>query len=147
MHKKTGNHIFPTDFRSFSASTRGRGASSGRTFRADRSEAETELFEARRASNKKSGWGMKCLIHFFSSNVHERIRTSDLPLRSSPEFCLSRYHKLSNIACFQGFWMVRIACSYHCFHLIPVRRMPSLLPPCCKAQKFSRTSSVSISTI
>ena len=28
-------------------------------------EAETELFEARRASNKKSGWGMKCLIHFF----------------------------------------------------------------------------------
>ena len=96
---------------------------------------------------KKSGWGMKCLIHFFSSNVHERIRTSDLPLRSSPEFCLSRYHKLSNIAYFQSFWMVRIACSYHCFHLIPVRRMPSLLPPCCKAQKFSRTSSVSISTI
>ncbi len=161
-------------------------------------EAETEPFEARRASNKKSGWGMKCLIHFFyptstrgrgrpvddpaeperrpsrqarpnhskpdglrkkkrmelyapstflSSNVHERIRTSDLPLRSSPEFCISRYHKLSNIACFQAFWMVQIACSYHCFHLIPVRRMPSLLQPCCKARKFSRTSSVSISTI
>ena len=87
---------------------------------------------------------MKCLIHFFSSNVHERIRTSDLPLRSSPEFCISRYHKLSNIACFQAFWMVRIACSYHCFHLIPVRRMPSLLQSCCKVRKFSRTSSVSI---
>ena len=28
-------------------------------------EAETEPFEARRASNKKSGWGMKCLIRFF----------------------------------------------------------------------------------
>ena len=28
-------------------------------------EAETEPFEARRASNKKSGWGIKCLIHFF----------------------------------------------------------------------------------
>ena len=25
LHKKTGNHIFSTDFRSFSASTRGRG--------------------------------------------------------------------------------------------------------------------------
>ena len=116
-------------------------------FSADRSEAETEPFEARRASNKKSGWGMKCLIRFFSSNVHERIRTSDLPLRSSPEFCPARYHRLSNIACFQAFWMVQIACSYHCFHLIPVRRMPSLLQPCCKARKFSRTSSVSISTI
>ena len=34
-------------------------------------EAETEPFEARRASNKKSGWGMKCLIHFF---VLERPR-------------------------------------------------------------------------
>ena len=121
MHKKTGNHIFSTDFRSFSASTRGRGRPvddpakperrpsrqarpnlskpdelSGKirserpregaaclwhAFSADRSEAETEPFEARRASNKKSGWGMKCLIRFFSSNVHERIRTSDLPLR------------------------------------------------------------------
>ena len=46
-------------------------------------EAETEPFEARWASNKKSGWGMKCLIHFFLSNVHERIRTSDLPLWST----------------------------------------------------------------
>ena len=83
----------------------------------------------------------------FKTNVYERIRTSDPSLRSSPEFCLARYHRLSNIACFQAFWMVQIACSYHCFHLIPVRRMPSLLQPCCKARKFSRTSSVSISTI
>ena len=33
-------------------STRGRGASCGRTFSADRSEAETEPFEARRASSQ-----------------------------------------------------------------------------------------------
>ena len=77
-------------------------------------------------------------------SVYERIRTSDPSLRCSSEFCLSLYQKLSNIACFQGFWMVRIASSYHCFHLIPVRRRPSLLQPCCKARKFSRTSSVSI---
>ena len=83
----------------------------------------------------------------FYSNVYERIRTSDPSLRSSPEFCLARYHRLSNIACFQAFWMVRIAYSYHCYHLIPTSLMPSLLQPCCKARKFSRTSSVSISTI
>ena len=80
-------------------------------------------------------------------SVYERIRTSDPSLRSSPEFCLARYHRLLNIACFQAFWMVRIACSYHCYHLIPTSLMPSLLQPCCKARKFSRTSSVSISTI
>ena len=71
----------------------------------------------------------------FYSNVYERIRTSDPSLRSSPEFCLARYHRLSNIACFQAFWMVRIACSYHCYHLIPTSLMPSLLQPCWKIQQ------------
>ena len=104
-----------------------------------------ETCAAGRTIKKRMGHEMPHPL--FLSNVHERIRTSDLPLRSSPEFCLARYHRLSNIACFQAFWMVRIACSYHCYHLIPTSLMPSLLQPCCKARKFSRTSSVSISTI
>ena len=54
--------------------------SGGHPFSADRSEAETEPFEARWASNKKSGWSN--LLHpLFLPDVRERIRTSDLPLR------------------------------------------------------------------
>ena len=34
-------------------------------------EAETELFEARRASNKKSGWGMKASSTFFIQRPRE----------------------------------------------------------------------------
>ncbi len=155
LHKKTGNHVFFNGFPViFSVYERAR-SSCGRPGGAGaptEPAGETEPFEARRAIRK------------IRLNVHERARcvqwthvsrrpersgdrTSDLPLRSSPEFCLARYQKLSKILCFRAFWMVQIACGYHCFHLIPSRCMPSLLHPCCKARKFSRTSSVSISTI
>ena len=150
MHKKTGNRIFFNGFPViFSVYERAR-SSCGRPGGAGaptEPAGETEPFEARRASKTKKRMELHAPSTFLSSNVHERIRTSDLPLRSSPEFCISRYHKLSNIAYFQAFWMVQIACSYHCFHLIPASCIPSLLQPCCKSRKFSRWSGVSISSL
>ena len=100
-------------------------------------EAETEPFEARRASNKKSGWGMKCLIHFFSSNVHERIRTSDLPLRSSKRRPRELYQISSKTAYFRAFFRVPVLCQDRFLSLFFALLSSKLLQLCCKPQNFN----------
>ena len=79
----------------FNLSTRGRTTSGGRRLCADRSGAEIEPFEARRASYKEKT-GLSC-PSFLYPNVHERIRTSDPTLRSMAYHVIHGSDVTSNI--------------------------------------------------